>query len=125
MRFVVQVVLVLVALIHALPIVGVLGANQVARLYGISAPDPNVELLLRHRAVLFGLLGIFLASAAVRPKLHRAALAAGFVSVVSFLVLSHLVGDYNAALAIVVRVDWIALVLLVAGAFAHALRRGA
>lgn len=124
MRFVVPVVLVLVALIHALPIVGVLGANQVARLYGIAAPDPDVELLLRHRAVLFGLLAAFLAYAAIRPLLHRAALAAGFVSVVSFLVLSHLVGPYNTALATVVRVDWIALALLVAGAVAHALRRG-
>lgn len=124
MRFVVPVVLVLVAVIHALPLLGVLGADQVARLYGISAPDPNLELLLRHRAVLFGLLAAFLAYAAVRPELHRAALAAGFVSVVSFLVLSHLVGDYNAALATVVRVDWIALVLLVAGAVAHALKRG-
>lgn len=124
MRFVVPVVLVLVALIHALPIVGVLGVNQLARLYGISVTDPNVELLLRHRAVLFGLLAAFLVYAAVRPELHRAALAAGFVSVVSFLVLSHLVGDYNAALATVVRVDWIALALLVAGAVAHALKRG-
>ena len=124
MRFVVPVVLVLVALIHALPIVGVLGVDQVARLYGVSALDTNVELLLRHRAVLFGLLAAFLAYAAIRPLLHRAALAAGFVSVVSFLVLSHLVGPYNTALATVVRVDWIALALLAAGAVAHALRRG-
>jgi uncharacterized BrkB/YihY/UPF0761 family membrane protein len=124
MRFFIPVVLVLVALIHALPIVGVLGADPVARLYGVSALDTNVELLLRHRAVLFGLLATFLAYAAFRPELHRAALAAGFVSAVSFLVLSHLVGAYNSELATVVRVDWAALALLVAGAVAHALRRG-
>ena len=123
MRFIVSVVLVLVAVIHALPLLGVLGADQVARMYGISVADPNVELLLRHRAVLFGLLAAFLACAAARPPLHSAALAAGLVSVVSFLVLSHPVGTHSAELATVVRVDWAALALLLVGAVAHAVKR--
>lgn len=119
MRFVVPVVLILVAVVHALPVVGVLGAGKVAQLYGISAEDPNLALLLRHRAVLFELLAAFLAYAAFRPDLHRLALLAALVSVVSFLVLSQMVGGYNAALATVVRVDMVALVLLVAGGAAH------
>lgn len=123
MRFIVPVVLVFVAAIHALPLLGVLGADQLGRMYGVPVADPNVELLLRHRAVLFGLLAAFLAYAAARPSLHSAALAAGLVSVVSFLVLSHRVGTHSAELATVVRVDWAALALLLVGTVAHAVKR--
>ena len=119
MRFIVPAVLVLVALIHALPIMGVLGAAKLSQLYGIPVREETLEMLLRHRAVLFGLLAAFLAYAAVRPELHRIALGAGFVSVVSFLVLAHPSASFNTALTTVVRVDWLALVLLMIGALAH------
>ena len=119
MRFIVPVVLVLVAVIHALPIIGVLGADKLSQLYGTPVREGTIELLLRHRAVLFGLLAAFLAWAAVRPELHRIALGAGFVSVISFLVLAHPSASPNTALTTVVRVDWVALVLLVIGATAH------
>lgn len=116
MRFVVPTVLILVAAIHALPILGVLGATKLTQLYGITVPDSNLELLLRHRVVLFGLLAAFLAYAAVRPELHRLALVAGFVSVVSFLVLAQPTSSLNTALTTVVLADWLALALLVVGA---------
>ena len=119
MRFIVPAVLVFVALIHALPIMGVLGAAKLSQLYGIPVREENLELLLRHRAVLFGLLAAFLAYAAVRPELHRIALGAGFVSVISFLVLAHPSVLLNTALTAVVRADRVALVLLVVGATAH------
>ncbi len=119
MRFVVPAVLLLVALIHALPLVGVLGAAKLTQLYGVDVQDPTLEILLRHRAVLFGLLAAFLAYAAFRPELHRLALIAGFISVASFLVLARLASAYNPELSTVVRADWLALVLLAAGAVAH------
>jgi hypothetical protein len=119
MRFVVPTVLVLVAIIHALPIVGVLGASRLSQLYGITVQDPNLELLLRHRAVLFGLLAGLLAYAAIRPDLHRLALVAGFVSVTSFLLLARLSAPLSAGLTSVVRADWLALFLLLVGAVAH------
>lgn len=119
MRFVVPVVLLIVAFIHALPLVGVTGAAKLTQLYGIDVQDPSLELLLRHRAVLFGLLAAFLAYAAFRPELHRLALIAGLISVASFLVLARLASAYNPELSAVVRADWLALVLLAAGAVAH------
>lgn len=119
MRFVVPAVLLLVAGIHALPVLGVLGAGQLSRLYGLPVNDANLELLLRHRALLFGLLAAFLGYAAFQPELHRLALIAGVASVSSFLVLAVLVGPYNQAIATVVRVDWVALALLVVAAVAH------
>jgi hypothetical protein len=119
MRYVVPSVLLVVAAIHALPVIGILGASQLSRLYGLPVNDANLELVLRHRALLFGLLAAFLGYAAFKPELHRLALVAGVASVSSFLVLAALVGPYNQAIATVVRVDWVALALLVLAAAAH------
>jgi hypothetical protein len=102
-----------------MPVIGVLGANQLSRLYGLPVNDANLELVLRHRALLFGLLAAFLGYAAFKPELHRLALIAGVASVSSFLVLAALVGPYNQAIATVVRVDWVALALLVVAAVVH------
>lgn len=119
MRFVVPAVLILVAMIHALPVMGVLGAPRLAQLYGIDASDPSLELLLRHRAVLFGLLAGFMVYAAFRPELRLAGLIAGVASVASFLILAQSAASLTEGLATVVRADWIALVLLGMGAVAH------
>ena len=121
MRYIVPGVLLIVALIHVLPLAGVLGAAKLSSLYGIAVADPNLEIMMRHRAVLFGLLAAFLAYAAFHPRLHGLALVAGAVSVVSFLVLAGMVGGYNPALGTVVKVDIVAAVLL-AGGFAFHLR---
>jgi hypothetical protein len=124
MRYVVPVVLLLVAIIHALPVVGVLGVPRLSQLYGVAVNEPNMEVLLRHRSVLFGILSALLGYAAIRPELHRVGLVAGFVSVGSFLVVAQSVGSYNAALATVFKVDLVALALLVVGLVAHVARRG-
>ena len=125
MLFIVPAVLLVVALIHALPLVGVVGASKLLSLYGIAVQEPNLEILLRHRAVLFGLLAALLGYCAFQPALHRVGLVAGLVSVVSFLVFAQLVGGYNSSLATVVRADIIALVLLVIGGIVHLLRPSA
>jgi hypothetical protein len=107
--------LVLVGLIHLLPLPGVLGSGALSRLYGIPVEGPDLALLLRHRAVLFGLLGAGMLAAAALPAWRPAAYAAALVSVVSFLVLAAVEGRYNAALGRVVVADVVALVALSAG----------
>jgi hypothetical protein len=124
MRFVVPAVLLLVALIHALPVIGVVSAAKVSSLYGIAVQDSNLEILLRHRAVLFGLLAGFLAYAAFHRQLHSLALVAAWASVVAFLALATSVGNYNAALSTVVKADVVALALLIIATIVHLLKRG-
>ncbi|RYE84342.1 MAG: phosphopantetheine adenylyltransferase [Myxococcales bacterium] len=112
-----------VAIIHLLPMVGALGAARLHRLYGLSPGDPGLVLLLRHRAVLFGLLGAFLLLAAFRPALTTLGLVAGSVSVVSFLALAlDTTGPLHASLRRVVAADVVALVCLVVAAALHAAR---
>jgi hypothetical protein len=99
-----------------LPLPGLLGAGQLTRLYGVVGDDPNVGILLQHRAVLFGLLGALLIAAALRPELRAVALVAGLLSTVSFLVIAWGVGGYNAQVARVVVADLLAVVLLLVAA---------
>src|SRR5688572_8373251 len=119
MRFIVPLALLIAALIHALPLLGVLGATKLESLYGIAVQDANLEILMRHRAVLFGMLAAFLGYAAFKPSLHRLALVGGLASVVSFLVLAFAVGGYNTALSTVIRADILALVALLIGGAAQ------
>ena len=113
MRFILPIMLLVVGIIHILPLSGVLSAARLFELYGMTFYDPNLEILMRHRAVLFGLLGIFLICSAFMPSLQLPALIAGFLSVVSFLYLSYTVGGYNEQVNRIVIADKIALVCLV------------
>jgi hypothetical protein len=121
-RHVVPAMLCVVGAIHLLPLPGLLGGDRLAALYGVIVDEPNLSLLMRHRAVLFGLLGAFMIGAAFRPPLHVAALAAGLLSVASFLLLAAIGGAINPRLERVVVVDVVALVCLLAGVVVHRLR---
>ena len=116
--------LVVVAIIHLMPLSGVLGAERLAALYGLDFGEPNLALLMRHRAVLFGLLGAFLLAAAFRPEWQPLAFAAGFVSVVSFLWLTW--GSVrNPEVGRIVAADVVALACLVVGLAAYLVERRA
>lgn len=116
-RHVVPAMLIVVGVIHLLPLPGVLGGERLTALYGVAIEEPNLSLLLRHRAVLFGLLGSFMVWAALRPALHTVAWVAGVLSVVSFLVLAWMTGGVNLQVGRVVVADVVALgCLTVAGA---------
>ncbi|MEM8983189.1 MAG: phosphopantetheine adenylyltransferase [Pseudomonadota bacterium] len=106
--------LVLVACIHWLPAVGVLGGERLLMLYDVAADEVNLALLLRHRAVLFGVLGALLLAGAFVRALQWPALIAGLVSVGSFLLLAAAADSPNAAIQRVVVVDRWALVTLLA-----------
>ena len=51
--------LVVAGVINSIPLIGVLSNSQLERLYGpgIAKADPTTIVLLRHRAVLFGIVG--------------------------------------------------------------------
>jgi len=123
MRHVVSLMLVLVAVIHLTPLTGVLGPDRLAALYGLGFDEPNLSLLMRHRAVLFGMVGTLLLLSVVMPALRGAAFLVGFASLVSFLLLAWAGGPYNDSVARVVTVDVAALAFLCIGLGAHVLMR--
>ncbi len=111
MKSLVSALLVVAGVIHLLPVTGVAGGERLAALYGTPIGSPDLEILLRHRAVLFGLLGALLVYAAFNTALQPLAIAAGAISTVSFLVIA--VGSsYNHAIARVVMADIVAVACL-------------
>jgi hypothetical protein len=122
MRWWSPVLLALVGLVHLLPVTGAFGAPQLERLYGVSIADPNLLVLMRHRAVLFAIVGGLLLAAAARADWRPLAITVGIVSVGSFLLIAWTVGGYNALIARVVWIDVVALGLLLAAALLEAMR---
>ena len=111
--------LVVVGAIHLLPLQGVLSGDRLTALYGIAIEDENLLILMRHRALLFGLLGGFLVWAAFRPHLHALALFAGAVSVAGFLFIALGSAERNSEIARVIAIDIFALILLAIAALLH------
>lgn len=115
LRYLVPASLIIVGVIHLIPLSGALSVGRLNSLYGISITDPDLSILMRHRAVLFGLLGLFCVYAAVKPPLQFIALTAGAVSVGSFLYLAFATGGYNEELRRVFITDLVAAVFLAIG----------
>lgn len=93
----VSLTLVIAGIIHVLPLVGVVGSARLAALYGLDFSEPNLAILMRHRAVVIGLLGVFLIYAAFRPSQQPAAFVAGLVSAAAFLGLAWATGGIQLA----------------------------
>lgn len=124
MRYAISICLILVGIIHLLPLAGVLGPERLATLYGLNFDETNLAILMRHRALLFGLLGALLVAAGFIRQLQPVALIAGLVSVLGFLWLAWASGgNYNEAIAKVVLADIIATALLLIAAIALFLQR--
>ncbi len=111
--------LIVVGIIHLLPVTGLAGAERLGSLYGVRIDDPNLSILMRHRSVLFGLLGLFCVVAAFRPELQLLALCGGAVSVASFFFLAYSTGNFNAELKRVIVADAVAAVSLALGFAAY------
>jgi hypothetical protein len=105
--------LVLAGIINLLPVVGMAGAAWLRSLYGLEIRSLDLEILLRHRAVLFGIVGGLLLVAAFRPGLRDVAVLVAGASMMSFIVIALLVGGYGPAIRKVVVVDIVGLLALV------------
>jgi hypothetical protein len=113
-EWLVAVVLAAVGLLNLLPGVALLAPDRLSSLYGIAGPDPDLLVLLRHRALLLALLGGFLIVAALRAGWHRPALVAGLLSNAVFVLLA-LAAPTSEEIHRVATIDLVALPLLVAG----------
>lgn len=114
-----------VALINLAPIVGALSGAQLQRLYGFPFEGDSLLILMRHRAILLGIVGgLLVASAAQRQWLTLAAPAA-LVSMVSFIGIVWLQGGANAALERILWMDVLGTGMLIAAIVLDRVSRGA
>jgi hypothetical protein len=126
MERVIQAALIVAGLIHFLPVTGLIGADQLTSMYALPFDDRNLLILMRHRAVMLGLLGGFVLYAAFRPAMRVPAITLGTVSLASIVSLAWSTGGYSQALSTVVFADTIAVVcfLVAAAALSVVARRG-
>ncbi len=104
------------AVINLLPVSGLFGPARFEALYAIPFQDPNLIVLMRHRAVLFGIVGVLLAASAFLPGLRNIATIVGLVSMVSYVVIMLGGGETNAALSRVLWVDGVGIAALLGAA---------
>lgn len=102
----------IVGVIHALPVIGVLGSEKIKSLYGLNVTDPNLLLLLQHRAVLLGVVAVMVFAAIFNPAYHGLAIGLATLSMLSYIGLAYFATDLNHALIRVAWVDVFALVVL-------------
>ncbi len=115
MRHLATILFLLVGLVNFVPIVGVLGAAKLEAVYGVPITHDDLLLLLRHRSVLFGLLGGLLIFAAFKVQWRALATVAGLVSMTAYLALAWPIDGHGTAIQKVFWADAVAVVLLVAG----------
>jgi len=108
----ISILLIIVGIIHLMPIAGVMGSAKLTALYGLNFEEPNLQILMRHRAVLFGILGVVIVFSAFRQSFQPLALVIGVSSTVSFALLAWKVGGYNQAIQRVVWADLAAIVCI-------------
>ena len=113
---IVSALLIAVGLINFIPVAGILSAEILASAYGIAAPEGDLRILLRHRALLFGILGALIIVSAFRRHLQPTAILAGLVSMLGFVALALASGEYGAELRKVGIIDVLASVALAAAA---------
>lgn len=102
----------LVGLINFLPIIGIVSLDKINQSYGLSLEDNNLAILLRHRALLFGLIGGFIFYSLFNPQHQVVAITLATVSMLGYLYFFWSIGEANAALLKVAYVDIIGVVIL-------------
>ena len=111
---VISVLLVITGLINFLPVIGVLSSDQINGLYGLEINNGDLMILLRHRALLFGVIGGFVIYSAFKRQYQLASILMMLVSMFGFLVILYLEGSSNYALAKIALIDVIGIVLALA-----------
>ena len=114
--------LVVAGIINLLPTIGAAGVGWLQALYGFEIANPDLEILLRHRAVLFGIVGVLLLAAAILSELRDVAALVAAASMVSFIVVAIIVGNYGPAISKIMIADIIGLLALVPTALARSRR---
>lgn len=104
--------LLIIAVIHIIPVSGFAGVARLELLYGIPIAGNDMEILMRHRAILFGILGVFFVYASFTPSLQPLAFIAAFATLASFFYLTISVGEYSEEISKVVIADIVAAISL-------------
>jgi len=110
MEIVFRITLFLAGVVNFAPAMIIFFPEKVAQSYGLQWSDANLELLMRHRGVLFGLIGGLMMYAAIFKRNENLAVLLGSISMATFILLYFLSSDsLSMGLHKVMRIDVVAL----------------
>ena len=115
METVFRISLFIAGVINMLPSILVFLPEKLSKSYGIEIPNTDFELLLRHRAVLFGIVGGLMIYSSISKNYYSISLISGLISMVSFILLYFLIGGINEELGKVMKIDLVAITILLVG----------
>jgi hypothetical protein len=116
MELIFRITLFIAGVINLLPSVLAFLPDKISKSYGIEIPNENYELLLRHRAILFGIIGGLMIYSAVAKKHYEVSTVIGLISMISFIVLFFQIGgNINSELKKVMTIDIVGTVILCIG----------
>jgi len=104
----------IVGIINILPVIVFFDSTKSVKLYGIPIEDESLIILMRHRGVLLGLVGLALIFAAVKPEFRTFAIAVALISKLAFIFLTFTASNQTAEVRQVALIDVGAIVLLLA-----------
>jgi hypothetical protein len=85
----------------------------------VELESPELEILLRHRALLFGVIGGFVLCSLWLPAYRLPALLLAGVSMAGFIVISLVVGEHRDEISRIVKVDYAAMACLAIALWLH------
>ena len=100
-----RLILLITGLVHILPFSFLFFTEQLQKSYGVDISDANLQLLLRHRAIFFGLIGVGMILSAIKKSFYGWASAIGLISMLSFVWLFYQIGGINQQLRFVMLID--------------------
>ncbi len=115
MQTVFRITLIIAGVINFLPSLLAFFPDKLSEAYGIELVNNNLEIVLRHRAILLGLVGALMIYSAIVKRYYMVSVMIGFISMISFVLLFYLIGDINDELFKVLQFDWAAILILLLG----------
>ncbi|MEX1665216.1 hypothetical protein [Zhongshania arctica] len=112
MNIAISILLFIVGLINFVPVIGVMSADRLSNAYSIELVGNDIVVLMRHRALLFGIIGGFILYSVFNPSYQIAAVIMAAISMLGFLYFVCAVGDYNGAIAKVAIIDLVGIAIL-------------
>ena len=109
MNKIVVALLIIVGLINFLPVIGVLSATNITQTYSVELTSNDLVILMRHRALLFGIVGGFILYSVIAPQHQVVAMVMAAISMVGYLGLMWSVGGYNSSILKVAVVDMVGI----------------
>lgn len=116
MEFLFRSCLFITGIINILPSILAFIPNKISNSYGIEILNSNYELILRHRAVLFGIVGAIMIYSAMTKRNYLMAAIVGLISMSSFVLLYVITkGEINSELTKIMKIDIAGISILLFG----------